>query len=160
MRMTKTETESVRDRSGVATREMVARPRPQTRCGDLGAHDCEPTFGAPWGRDRICPRGHSEVMVSGVRDPLHPGGHSGTWGASAELGHGPPESTLLVAGLCVLFSCFGVLFLHTPYRCLQAEADAAPPSRKRCAGQARRPPPRPRHGPPTPTGPSSPSWSR
>uniref|UniRef100_A0A8C9E7P4 Solute carrier family 49 member A3 n=1 Tax=Phocoena sinus TaxID=42100 RepID=A0A8C9E7P4_PHOSS len=52
-------------------------------------------------------------------------------------------STLLVTGLCVLFSCLGVLFLYTPYRRLQAEADAAPLSRKTCARQARQPPPRP-----------------
>ncbi|KAJ8783531.1 hypothetical protein J1605_009236 [Eschrichtius robustus] len=35
-------------------------------------------------------------------------------------------STLLMAGLCVLFSCLVVLFLHTPHRRLQAEADASP----------------------------------
>ncbi|KAM9086810.1 LOW QUALITY PROTEIN: solute carrier family 49 member A3 [Megaptera novaeangliae] len=43
-----------------------------------------------------------------------------------ELGHVSPVSTLLMAGLCVLFSCLVVLFLHTPYRRLQAEADASP----------------------------------
>lgn len=35
-------------------------------------------------------------------------------------------SMLLMAGLCVLFSCLMVLFFHTPYRRLQAEADANP----------------------------------
>lgn len=37
-----------------------------------------------------------------------------------------PVSMLLMAGLCVLFSCLMVLFFHTPYRRLQAEADANP----------------------------------
>uniref|UniRef100_A0A8C3VQY3 Solute carrier family 49 member 3 n=1 Tax=Catagonus wagneri TaxID=51154 RepID=A0A8C3VQY3_9CETA len=35
-------------------------------------------------------------------------------------------SVLLMAGLCVLFSCLTVLFFHTPYRRLRAEADASP----------------------------------
>ncbi|XP_057562794.1 solute carrier family 49 member A3 isoform X2 [Hippopotamus amphibius kiboko] len=44
-------------------------------------------------------------------------------------GQGPLDwkvSMLLMAGLCVLFSCLVVLFFHTPYRRLQAEADASP----------------------------------
>ncbi|XP_029805772.1 solute carrier family 49 member A3 isoform X6 [Suricata suricatta] len=34
-------------------------------------------------------------------------------------------SLLLMAGLCTFFSCFLVLFFHTPYRRLQAEASAS-----------------------------------
>ncbi|XP_025777744.1 solute carrier family 49 member A3 [Puma concolor] len=43
-------------------------------------------------------------------------------------GQGPLDwqvSMLLMAGLCTLFSCFLVLFFHTPYRRLQAEASAS-----------------------------------
>lgn len=35
-------------------------------------------------------------------------------------------SMLLMAGLCTLFSCCLVLFFHTPYRRLQAEASTGP----------------------------------
>ncbi|XP_055290681.1 solute carrier family 49 member A3 isoform X6 [Moschus berezovskii] len=44
-------------------------------------------------------------------------------------GQGPLDwkvPVLLMASLCVLFSCLLVLFFHTPYRRLQAEADAGP----------------------------------
>ena len=44
----------------------------------------------------------------------------------AELGCVSPVPMLLMAGLCVLFSCLLVLLFHTPYRRLQAEADASP----------------------------------
>nr|XP_023494347.1 major facilitator superfamily domain-containing protein 7 isoform X5 [Equus caballus] len=37
-----------------------------------------------------------------------------------------PVSMLLMAGLCTCFSCFLVLFFHTPYRRLQAEASMSP----------------------------------
>lgn len=37
-----------------------------------------------------------------------------------------PVSMLLMAGLSVLFSCCLVLFFHTPYRRLQAEAGTSP----------------------------------
>lgn len=59
--------------------------------------------------------------------PLHPGGE--LWRVAepwAELDCVSPVSMLLMAGLCVLFSCLMVLFFHTPYRRLQAEADANP----------------------------------
>lgn len=35
-----------------------------------------------------------------------------------------PVSMLLMAGLCTLFSCVLVLFFHTPYRRMEAEARA------------------------------------
>ncbi|XP_014687679.3 solute carrier family 49 member A3 isoform X3 [Equus asinus] len=44
-------------------------------------------------------------------------------------GQGPLDwmvSMLLMAGLCTCFSCFLVLFFHTPYRRLQAEASMSP----------------------------------
>ncbi|XP_070318635.1 solute carrier family 49 member A3 isoform X2 [Odocoileus virginianus] len=55
---------------------------------------------------------HAEPSVSTCRD-----------------GQGPLDwkvPMLLMAGLCVLFSCLLVLLFHTPYRRLQAEADASP----------------------------------
>ncbi|XP_046950183.1 solute carrier family 49 member A3 isoform X3 [Lynx rufus] len=45
--------------------------------------------------------------------------------STCQDGQGPLDwqvSMLLMAGLCTLFSCFLVLFFHTPYRRLQAEA--------------------------------------
>lgn len=44
----------------------------------------------------------------------------------AALGRLSLVPMLLMAGLCVLFSCLFVLLFHTPYRRLQAEADASP----------------------------------
>ncbi|XP_040093669.1 solute carrier family 49 member A3 isoform X1 [Oryx dammah] len=55
---------------------------------------------------------HAEPSVSTCRD-----------------GQGPLDwkvPMLLMAGLCVLFSCLLVLLFHTPYRRLQAEADPSP----------------------------------
>ncbi|XP_065770340.1 solute carrier family 49 member A3 isoform X3 [Muntiacus reevesi] len=55
---------------------------------------------------------HAEPSVSTCRD-----------------GQGPLDwkvPMLLMAGLCVLFSCLLVLLFHTPYRRLQVEADASP----------------------------------
>ncbi|XP_040345954.1 solute carrier family 49 member A3 isoform X1 [Herpailurus yagouaroundi] len=48
--------------------------------------------------------------------------------STCQDGQGPLDwqvSMLLMAGLCTLFSCFLVLFFHTPYRRLQAEASAS-----------------------------------
>ncbi|XP_045330830.1 solute carrier family 49 member A3 isoform X4 [Leopardus geoffroyi] len=48
--------------------------------------------------------------------------------STCQDGQGPLDwqvSMLLMAGLCTLFSCFLVLFFHTPYRRLQAEAGAS-----------------------------------
>ncbi|XP_032712861.1 solute carrier family 49 member A3 isoform X3 [Lontra canadensis] len=45
--------------------------------------------------------------------------------STCQDGQGPLDwtvSMLLMAGLCALFSCFLVVFFHTPYRRLQAEA--------------------------------------
>ncbi|XP_042107733.1 solute carrier family 49 member A3 isoform X2 [Ovis aries] len=55
---------------------------------------------------------HAEPSVSTCRD-----------------GQGPLDwkvPMLLMAGLCVLFSCLLMVLFHTPYRRLQAEADASP----------------------------------
>ncbi|KAG8508620.1 Solute carrier family 49 member A3 [Galemys pyrenaicus] len=41
-------------------------------------------------------------------------------------------SVLLMAGLCTLFSCLFVLFFHTPYRRLQAEASASLSVQEEC----------------------------
>ncbi|XP_070228951.1 solute carrier family 49 member A3 isoform X3 [Bos mutus] len=49
--------------------------------------------------------------------------------STCQDGQGPLDwkaPMLLMAGLCVLFSCLFVLLFHTPYRRLQAEADASP----------------------------------
>ncbi|XP_026917228.1 solute carrier family 49 member A3 isoform X2 [Acinonyx jubatus] len=48
--------------------------------------------------------------------------------STCQDGQGPLDwqvSMLLMAGLCTLFSCFLVLFFHTPYRRLQAEASVS-----------------------------------
>nr|XP_006067451.1 solute carrier family 49 member A3 isoform X1 [Bubalus bubalis] len=49
--------------------------------------------------------------------------------STCQDGQGPLDwkaPMLLMAGLCVLFSCLFVLLFHTPYRRLQAEAEASP----------------------------------
>ncbi|XP_062964559.1 solute carrier family 49 member A3 [Cynocephalus volans] len=43
-------------------------------------------------------------------------------------------SMLLMAGLCTFFSCFLVIFFHTPYRRLQAESGASPSPQDACLG--------------------------
>lgn len=87
--------------------------------GDPGAHGpwvCKP---ASWGRAGICAQGCCGVPCAWASaQPL---------GApQAVLGHVSPAPMLLMAGLCVLFSCLFVLLFHTPYRRLQAEAEASP----------------------------------
>ncbi|XP_053778765.1 solute carrier family 49 member A3 isoform X2 [Desmodus rotundus] len=60
-------------------------------------------------------------------------------------------SMLLMAGLCTLFSCCLVLFFHTPYRRLQAEAGASPYNRDHAAQRQTLPEAPPQH----PGGPDS-----
>ncbi|KAM5338770.1 solute carrier family 49 member A3 [Glossophaga mutica] len=60
-------------------------------------------------------------------------------------------SMLLMAGLCTLFSCCLVLFFHTPYRRLQAEASASPCDKDHAAPRQTLPEAPPRH----PGGPDS-----
>lgn len=88
---------------------MTGRDVPGTATGEgpvAGA--CERSHGAQWGL------GRSRLAGSSLRT-----GPSRAASVS-------PVSLLLMAGLCTLFSLCFVLFFHTPYRRLQAEADTSP----------------------------------
>lgn len=87
------------------------------------------------------------------RSPCAPSewGRPGLWVSPGRTVCVPAVSMLLMAGLCTLFSCCLVLFFHTPYRRLQAEAGASPYNRDHAAQRQTLPEAPPQH----PGGPDS-----
>lgn len=92
------------------------------------------TLGAGWG-----------LGGDGFQVPLHhPGGSAGalpglTRASLGRAGRISPVPMLLMAGLSTVFSCVLVLFFHTPYRRLQAEARASPSIQDQCPAADRAP---------------------